>query len=88
MKANLTPEVLGMKPLPTCDASFERDHDYDAMVRKWEYLFAYASTGFARGYISWYVFAPLLSLVPISLICHHSHMWSWIRANDCPEPCA
>jgi hypothetical protein len=53
MKANLTPEVLGMKPLPTCDASFERDHDYDAMVRKWEYLFAYASTGFARGYISW-----------------------------------
>lgn len=53
MDAFLTPVVLGMKALPTCDASYEAKFNYDAMVRKWQYLFAYASAGFARGYITW-----------------------------------
>lgn len=55
MEAKLTPAVLGMKPLPTCQTSYEAQFNYDAMVRKWQYLFAYASAGFAQGYITWCV---------------------------------
>ncbi|TRM59535.1 CFS1-like protein [Schizophyllum amplum] len=41
---------------------------YEVFKRKWEYLFAYAGAGFAKGYIT-------------------CHMLTFIRGNDCPEPC-
>lgn len=68
MEAHLTPTVLGLKALPTCDASYEARFNYDAMVRKWQYLFAYASAGFARGYITWYVFPHTLLFAEPALI--------------------
>jgi cyclopropane-fatty-acyl-phospholipid synthase len=53
MNADLTPEAFRINPLPTCDASREENNNYEAMVRKWQYLFAYASVGFARGHVTW-----------------------------------
>lgn len=47
LEANLTQDVI-VKDYPAL-----RDiHEYAAFKRKWEYLFAYAGAGFAKGYIT------------------------------------
>lgn len=47
LEANLTQELI-LKDYPAL-----RDvHEYAAFKRKWEYLFAYAGAGFAKGYIT------------------------------------
>jgi hypothetical protein len=49
MDKHLTPEVLGYQSLPKTDTR-EANFTYDAMVRKWQYMFWYAAAGYARGY--------------------------------------
>ena len=47
LEANLTQDLI-VKDYPAL-----RDiHEYAAFKRKWEYLFAYAGAGFAKGYIT------------------------------------
>jgi hypothetical protein len=79
MNANLTPEVFGINPLPTCDASREKNNNYDAMVRKWHYLFAYASVGFARGHVTWYAATFFTSRIFGIEHQSSSHMWVLTR---------
>lgn len=45
--ANVTQEKL-MKDFP----ALRNRAEYDAFTRKWHYLFVYAATGFAKGYIT------------------------------------
>ena len=47
LKANLKQDVMAAQYLALRD-----DATYGAFVRKWEYLFAYAGAGFAKGYIT------------------------------------
>lgn len=48
LDANLTRDLVS-KDFPSLT---DNEGDYDAFKRKWRYLFAYASAGFARGYIT------------------------------------
>ena len=90
MKMSLTPAALGLKgALPTCQASYEAKFNYDAMVRKWQYLFAYASAGFARGYITWYAISPSIAIRTFAnrwMIYLFSHMWTFIRGVSSLTP--
>ncbi|EDR07813.1 cyclopropane-fatty-acyl-phospholipid synthase [Laccaria bicolor S238N-H82] len=47
LEANLTQELI-IKDYP----ALQDVHEYAAFKRKWEYLFAYAGAGFAKGYIT------------------------------------
>jgi len=47
LEANLTQDLIS-KDYP----SLRDVHEYAAFKRKWEYLFAYAGAGFAKGYIT------------------------------------
>jgi cyclopropane-fatty-acyl-phospholipid synthase len=47
LEANLTQDLVA-KDYP----SLRNRADYEAFKRKWEYLFAYAGAGFAKGYIT------------------------------------
>ncbi|KXN84212.1 Cyclopropane-fatty-acyl-phospholipid synthase [Leucoagaricus sp. SymC.cos] len=47
LEANLTQELVA-KDYP----SLHNQADYEAFKRKWQYLFAYAGAGFAKGYIT------------------------------------
>jgi cyclopropane-fatty-acyl-phospholipid synthase len=47
LEANLTQDLI-VKDYP----ALSDIHEYAAFKRKWEYLFAYAGAGFAKGYIT------------------------------------
>jgi cyclopropane-fatty-acyl-phospholipid synthase len=47
LEANLTQEMIA-QDYP----SLKNDADFETFKRKWQYLFAYAGAGFAKGYIT------------------------------------
>lgn len=47
LEANLTPEPL-LEDFP----ALKNPAEFDAFKRKWQYLYAYAGAGFAKGYIT------------------------------------
>lgn len=63
LEKNLSQDMLAKE----CPRLHDRS-EFDVFTRKWQYLFAYAAAGFAKGYIT-------------------CHMLTFIRGNDCPEPC-
>ena len=42
---------------------------YAAFLRKWEYLFAYAGAGFAKGYITCHMLTLVRAVSPLPLRC-------------------
>ncbi|EEB96359.1 hypothetical protein MPER_04521 [Moniliophthora perniciosa FA553] len=43
----MTPEIISVEYLVPCELA-----NYDVFSKKWQYLFAYAGAGFAKGYIT------------------------------------
>ncbi|EIN13978.1 cyclopropane fatty acid synthase [Punctularia strigosozonata HHB-11173 SS5] len=72
---NLTPAALGLSPttskqyiasLPRTQAHYENKYDFDALKRKWEYLFSYAAAGFAKGYITCHMLTFTKNVHPVA----------------------
>ncbi|KAL0062203.1 hypothetical protein AAF712_010964 [Marasmius tenuissimus] len=57
---NMTPDIISKEYPALSDPA-----NYDAFIRKWQYLFAYAGAGFNKGYITCYMlkFARKVSVV-------------------------
>lgn len=45
------------------------DATYGSFIRKWEYLFAYAGAGFAKGYITCHMLTLVRAVSPLPLRC-------------------
>jgi cyclopropane-fatty-acyl-phospholipid synthase len=72
----------GQTLLQTLPTSAGADADaFEALKRKWQYLFAYAAAGFQKGYITckrtaWRLLAgPLMTVLP-------GHMLTFVRSSD------
>lgn len=89
LEANLTQDLV-VKDYP----SLRENADYEAFTRKWQYLFAYAGAGFAKGYITCHMltwirevsYFILLSAIPRRLktlpVCSRMTRQSYVISSE------
>ena len=88
LEANLTQEMIA-QDYP----SLKNDADFETFKRKWQYLFAYAGAGFAKGYITCHMltFIREVSLSDTAsqvstILTHYSRMTGQNAATEPPPP--
>lgn len=83
LEDNLTQDLI-VKDYPALSSRA----DYEVFKRKWQYLFAYAGAGFAKGYITCHMFTFIRQ---VSLVDDWTSEWFIsnliIFQNDNPELC-
>ena len=60
--------------------------EFDAFKRKWQYLFAYAGAGFAKGYITCHMLT-FIREVGLSCQCIFWVVFHSVLQNDVPVAC-
>ena len=76
LKANLTQEIIA-KDYP----NLRERSEFDIFTRKWQYLFAYAAAGFAKGYITCHMLTFIREVRSYHMT--HSHAWTSFTKTHC-----